>query len=235
MSTKAKVKVVGHQKGGVGKSTGSRHIHIKEIHLGLPAILFDCDSGGDQWSNFEFNKVREFYRNHRDPIKRIDVPALNIVKMNHADLKDGILEYAKKFPNITIDLGPDIGSPEANLALKLADLFLAFCKYGPDELRTFKLLNKGFADSGNTSIPGIIIPNEISTNIQVMPTQLEKMRECAKATAPLFKVSRSYICRRDAFQTASEAGVAVFELKGKEKNKHAIFEFNNVFDEVING
>lgn len=230
---KPKVRLYAGPKGGVGKTTGCRHTHIKEIHMGLPSILLDCDIS--QWSQVGFNKRREFYRNHPDPSKKINVPQLNIVKINsYEQLKNTILEYAKKTPFINIDVGAAINSDEAKLALKLADELVVWCKYGPEELAEFSKMNKAFADSGNTAIPATIIPNEISSNINVMPTQLHKMRQCAKIEAPLFKVSRSYICRRDAFQIASEGGVAVFELKGKEKNRSANFEFNNYFDEVIN-
>lgn len=224
-----KPKIIGFvgQKGGLGKSTGARNTHAKDIHLGINGVLLDCDNS--QHSSFKFNERREYFRAKGI----IDVPALNIVKMNHKDLRDGIVEYAKKYEKIIVDPGGRIDK-ETELAMAIADMLIMWCKYGQDEMDTFSEMNNLFVKSKNSNIPALIVPNEISTHHRVKPTQLAKMQDCALKKAPLFKITKSFISHREAYQISREAGLAIFELKGSEKNLTANSEFNNYYNEAFN-
>lgn len=217
-----------NQKGGVGKSTAARNTHVKDIYLEKKSIILDCDD--DQHSCWEFNKRREFFKKKDG----LDIPSLNIVKMNYADLKEGILEYAKKFEHIIID-PPGNSSKETKLAMAVADRLVCWLKYGQDEMDTMPKMQELFVQSKNSSIPAFMIPNEISTNYRIKPVELEKFKTCIETKAPLFKMTKSFISFRYAYKTSRETGLAVFELTGAEKSRPAITEFNNYYKEVFHG
>jgi chromosome partitioning protein len=227
MKNKPKIIVFAGQKGGIGKSTGARNTHVKDIQLGIKSILLDCDDS--QHSSFKFNERREFFRKNHG----LDVPALNVIKMNHKDLREGIVDYAKKFEKIIVDPGGRIDK-ETELAMAIADMLIMWCKYGQDEMDTFSEMNGLFIKSKNSNIPALIVPNEISTHYRVKPTQLHKLKSCAVNKAPLFRVTQSYICHRDAYQISRESGLAIFELVGSEKNHSANLEFNEYYKEAFN-
>lgn len=227
-SKKKKIFGFVNQKGGVGKSTGARNTHIKDVYNGINSVLLDCDNS--QHSCVEFNNRREFFINKGI----IDVPKLNVVKMDHKDLREGIVDYAKRYDRIILDPGGRVDK-ETELAIAISDVLVMWLKYGQDEMDTLKTMHRLFSDSKNSSIPAFVIPNEISTNYLVKPTQLKKMKEAISSRAPFFQMTENYISRRDAYQISREEGLAIFELKGAHKSRAAVLEFNNYYDEVFNG
>lgn len=230
MTTRKKSEITGfvNQKGGVGKSTGARNTHVKDIYLGKQSVILDCDD--DQHSCYEFNKRREFFKKKDG----LDIPSLNVVKMNYSDLKDGILEYAKKFDHLIID-PPGNSSKETKFVMAISTRLVSWLKYGQDEMDTMPKMQELLTQSKNSSIPAFIIPNEISTNYRIKPTELEKLKQCVEKKAPSFKITNSFISFRYAYKTSRETGLAVFELKGAERSRAAIVEFNNYYNEVFHG
>lgn len=226
MNLKKKIKSFPGQKGGVGKSTGARNTHAKEIHLGIKSILLDCDSS--QHSSFEFNKRREFFR-----ARGLDVPALNVVKMNHEDLRGGIVEYAKKFESVIVDPGGRVDK-ETELAMAISDMLILWLRYGQDEMDTLPTMQQLFIHSRNSSVPAFLVPNQISTHAKVQPLELKKLYDWNQKKSPIFKMTNSFICMRDAYKQSREEGLAIFETKGPG-SRLATLEFNNYFKELFHG
>ncbi len=210
---------IGHQKGGVGKSTTAVNLAIKRASVGKNVLFVDADP---QASSVKFFMLREE--------EKIE-PSITCTSLTGKAIYQQVPKLMDKFDDIIIDTGGR-DTEGFRASLLVADTLLVPVLPGqfdyweteslPEILDMARINNSklracAFINKADTH-PGVSLVDEIVDAI----SELEGIE--------LLKTKLYY---RLAYRKAAELGMAVHELPGKFKNHKATMEVFRLYQEVF--
>jgi len=211
---------VGHQKGGVGKSTTAINLAIKRASTGKSVLFVDADP---QASSIKFFMLRED--------EKIE-PSITCTSLTGKAVYQQIPKLMGKFDDVIIDTGGR-DTEGFRASLLVADTLLVPVLPGqfdywetealPDILNMARINNPdlracAFINKADTH-PGVSIVEETVEAIS-------KLEGIELLNAKLYY--------RLAYRKAAELGMSVQELPAKYKNHKAIMEVFALYQEVFN-
>jgi chromosome partitioning protein len=215
ISMKAKVILISHPKGGVGKSTVSMVLSAALAKRGFHTLLVDCDpqSSASSWAACAGDDTP------------FPAAVINLASFG-AKIHREIQRQSDKYDFILIDTPPALESVVPQAALIFSDICLTPLPLAPLDLWAFMSFKRmiHISQEINPNLKAVILPNKVER------TSLSKaiLRQLENIGIP---VMSSRLSNRIAFQEAIIAGVSVADL-GRNA-KPAADEVLALTDEVL--
>jgi chromosome partitioning protein len=208
--------MVGNEKGGCGKTTLATNLAVLRAQAGRDVLLVDADSS--QWATM-WADIRSELGTAQE---------ITVVQLQGKGLGAEVRKLAAKFQDIVIDTGAH-NTPEFRASLLVADAFV--CPATPNQFdltgveRSSELV--GDVDDLNPGLRAFTLINEADTvpnsrgnrGVAEILGQIENMT----FLGPIY--------RRAAFRRSTEEGLAVNELRVKDRK--AIEEMSRLYQEVF--
>jgi chromosome partitioning protein len=212
--------LVGHEKGGVGKTTISVNLAAMCVLAGRDTLLVDTDK---QESATSWASVR-----HENDIK----PAITCVAktgkvgFDLAKLKD-------KFDVIIVDAG-GTDSIEMRQAMAVCDIFVLPVKPSQFDIWSMSSMSqlvKDVEERIDAKINAHVLINEVSPNPKVKETS--ETREALADYADVFQICSTALTQRTVFRRAAREGKCVLELSPSAADQKANQELISIFKEIF--
>lgn len=216
---KARIIVVGGEKGGTGKTTTAVNLAVCLARHGSDVLLVDTDLQGSasQWVAFRDQA-------HCEP----RVPAVS--KMG-SSLPQDLLGLAERYDDIIVDAGGR-DTTELRSAMVVADLMISPLQASSFDIWTLESLNKLYkqAKAINQNLEIMVLINRGSTNRGSQDSQ--QAREMISKEMPDFRIADAEVHERVAYRRSAADGLSVIEQNDDEKAKA---EIEALFKEVYDG
>lgn len=211
--------VVGHEKGGVGKSALAANLSVACSMQGMDVVLIDTDRSG---ANASWGKIRD---QASDELSKVTV--IEATTNPLATIRDLIDRYDV----IVVDLAAGDYSNLPELAL-LTDLLIVPTGVGREVLQsTVKVYNTmRHMDSRhkNGHIPMVCIFN----CVRQIPKEEQAARDELASACPDLPISSTTIYDRKVFRDASWSGRSILEMPKRDSEK-AAQEFTDAMRSVF--
>lgn len=212
--------VIGHEKGGTGKSALASSIAAKIISAGASAVIVDTDATA---TTAGWNAIRE---------SRSYQPNVPVVQQTLAPAP-AVIELASKYDAVIVDVGARDYSKLRDLA-RICDLWVAPTTVGQGDLtstvRLYEAISAFHGLHKNGKIPFVIAFNRVSSSWNT--SEEEDARSFLEQLCPDITILQAHIKERKAWRDAGRLGVGVSEMPGRDGAK-AIEEFNAFYDEAL--
>lgn len=214
--------VLGHEKGGVGKSSTAVNFAAIAVSQGVQTLLIDADStrSASTWVGIRAEEAI-------DP----QISSICVADQSDASVLNTIADLSTKYELLILD----IGARSYDLMLKAAlmsDLFLVPVSPGQfeaestialfDALRSIDIRHK------DGRVPAHVVLNKISTNSR--STEEADIRTYFQELS--IPVLTAVLRDRKAWRELSRTGRALHELKGRDASKQATAEMLAVYEEA---
>lgn len=226
---KARIVVVGGEKGGTGKTTIATNLAACLAVRGRDVLLLDTDLQG---SASDWTSVRDVYRDGQlkrqalDPDEPI-LPRVGSVQKVGGGLLNELRDMAHRYDEIVVDAGGR-DSTELRSAIVAASILVSPIQASTFDIWTVPRLDNLYqqAVAINEGLKVLLVLNRASTNAGSQDSQraLELL-----ADYPHFQVAKTELHNRVAYPRAAQQGKGVVETKDDDK---AITEIEALFAEV---
>jgi len=210
---------VGHQKGGVGKSTTAVNLAIKRASVGKNVLFVDADP---QASSVKFFMLRE-----EEQIE----PSITCTSLTGKAVYQQIPKLMDKFDDVIIDTGGR-DTEGFRASLLVADTLLVPVLPGQFDYWETESLPEilDMARINNPKLRACAFINKADTH-----PGISMVDETVDAISELegIELLKTKLYYRLAYRKAAELGLAVHELPGKFKNHKALMEVFNLYQEVF--
>lgn len=211
--------VVGAEKGGVGKTCFAVNIAALAMSEGAEVLLIDTDPTG---SANTWRRIRS---------ESEVSPEITLMALPENPAKD-IARMSEKFELVVVDIGANSRLKLSQSAL-LADLLLIPTGADQFEVESAAAVFRGLRDMDHRhpagKVPAYAVLNKMPTNARSVDEGLlrEHLEECE---IPYLDHS----CRsRSAWRYIGRSGLALHEMRGRDKDPKAINEMRAVYDDAL--
>lgn len=211
--------VVGHEKGGTGKSSVAVSLAARIVGDGMKAVVLDTDQTA---TSIGWHAIRD--HNKVQPL----VPVLQQAQ-TPAPL---VVELAARYEAVIVDVGARDYSKLRDLA-RICDLWIAPTTVGQGDLGSTIRLYEGVSGfhglhkSGH--IPFWVLFNRVSTQNAVEEVDA---RDFLESEAPGIKILKSVLKERKPWRDAGRLGLGISEMPGRECQR-AVSEFDDFYNEAL--
>ncbi|ABD71972.1 ATPases involved in chromosome partitioning-like (plasmid) [Rhodoferax ferrireducens T118] len=212
--------VIGHPKGGVGKSTVATSYARRAMDEALSVVLVDTDSTSSS-ANFGAIRAHLGTTPHVQVVQIIDAPTRSIIDLN------------EKYDVVVVDIGARDYSKVTELA-RIADLWVAPTQLGQNDMAATVLLYEAFQHANHSHIRGRI-PIGILFNKVPGPwnsTEEQDAREFLNQECPGIHLFNASLKERKAWRDAGRIGSGISEMTQSTAAK-ARDEFEAFFQESM--
>jgi chromosome partitioning protein len=225
--------LIGGEKGGTGKTTLSINLAVQRILAGGDVQIMDTDKQGNAsaWGDVRANTCKKY------PDK---YPQLSIIQKFGSQVAYELRNQNKKYKDIIVDAGGR-DSAELRSAMAVANKLIIPIKPSQFDTWTLPKMNSLITEVKeelNPKLETILVINMANPNPKILTIgKLKEFIHSAKEKAreedePFhFEVPSIVIYERNAFSNSIFSGLAVMELK--RKDKQAIDELNLLYNEVF--
>lgn len=214
--------VVGHEKGGVGKSTIAINLAalIAADEAKPSVVLVDTDRSGNTSAWFE--------------LRRHNGLDLDYIVMNQAvESNANIVKLSERHDVVIVDIGAADYKRLDKLAF-IADLWVSPTGVGQKEMDGNVNLIQAFEESHhrhkNGRIPYVIVYNRVPSAKNSKEASLAI--EAVRGFNPDVVVLDNVLCERKVFRDADKEGKTIFEMPAKAADK-AVEEFTNIYADLL--
>lgn len=215
--------LVGHEKGGTGKSTTAVNLAVaRAMELGDPnsVLLVDTDK---QESATIWSEIRK--ENEVQPV------ITHVAKRGKCGYDIAML--AQKYDTVIVDAGGR-DSLELRQVMVVCDKMIIPMRPGQFETWTLdsmvRLINE-VEEKTEVRTKAFALLNAVSSNPSIK--EAEEVREVLQDYVEYFPTLETAIVDRIAYRRAVREGKGVLELSGEVKDPKAIIEFRNFYKEVF--
>jgi chromosome partitioning protein len=209
---------IGAEKGGVGKSRLATHVAALAAYSSAEVILLDTDAQGSatSWTRIRNEAGHE--------------PSISVLSLPPQPARE-LVNLSGKYDLIVVDIGAQNYKTMMDCAL-LSDLVLVPCGADQQEaesaLQVFDDLKRMGHKHEKGEIPAYVVLTRVSPSRGHKATL--DLREMFKTEGiPVFS---SQIAHRTAWLATGKSGLALHELKGRERSEKAVDEMQAVYDEI---
>lgn len=212
---------IGSEKGGVGKSRLATHIAALAVCAGYDAMLLDTDKGG---SSTSFTRIRNTAGHG---------PTIPVFSLPEEPTKE-LVSASGKYDLIVVDIGAQYYRTMMDCSL-LSDLVLVPCGADQQEvestLKVFDDLKRRGSSHERGSIPAHVVLTRMAPRREnkVSKVSMDLRNLFQEEGISVFDAETAY---RAAWFSTGKRGLALHELKGRERSEPAELEMQAVFDEV---
>lgn len=213
--------VIGHEKGGVGKSIAATNLAVMRAQQGRDVLLVDADP---QKSASEFAKVRE-EEGHQ--------PEISTVAITGRTLAKELARLRPRYDDIVVDCG---GRDTATFrsALVAADVLLSPVLPGQFDIWASEEM-VGIIEAAlatNPKLRPMMFLNKCDTNIFIKDShEAADLLGDLKKDLPELQLLPGRLCYRVAFRRAVAEGMAVTEMPSKDPK--AVAEIRAIYEEAF--
>lgn len=211
--------VVGHEKGGVGKSMLAVNIAARILQDGATAVLVDTDSTGTTTGWGKLRASRELK------------PAIDVVQAPEHPAPV-LIGLASQYDAVIIDVGARDYSKIGTLA-KIVDFWLApvqVTKGNMDStLRLYEAMQHLNRQHKAGRVPFYALLNRTPVNWN--SSEEADAREYMTSIAPGLRILEHTLRDRRGWREVDNSGNSIMEL-GRRENAKAIDEFEQVYQEI---
>lgn len=229
---KARIVVVGGEKGGTGKTTIATNLAACLAMRGRDVLLLDTDLQGSasNWAG-----QRDLYRDGQEKRKEVDpsnteqiLPRVGSVQKVGSGLLHELKDMARRYDDIVVDAGGR-DSPELRSAIVAASILVSPLQPSTFDMWTLPNLDRLYQQAAaiNEELKVLLVLNRASTNVGSQDS--EQAIELVKKEFPHFTVAKSELHNRVAYWRAAVQGKGVVEQKDDEK---AATEIESLFAEI---
>lgn len=228
---KARIVVVGGEKGGTGKTTIATNLAACLALRGRDVLLLDTDLQG---SASDWTGVRELFRDGQTKRKEVDptyqdavLPRIGSVQKIGSGLLHELKDMARRYDEIIVDAGGR-DSPELRSAIIAASILVSPMQASTFDVWTAPRLDTLYQQAAaiNEGLKVLIVLNRASTNTGSQDSQ--RAIELLNAY-PHFTIAKTELHNRVAYPRAAQQGKGVVESKEDDK---AATEIESLFSEV---
>lgn len=212
--------IVGHEKGGVGKSQIAFNLASLFSDLNTNVILVDTDPQG---TTRDWGRIRSAMGHpERFPL---------VEKTSHPGAL--VAELSTKYEVVIVDLAGGDYERFHDLA-RIADLWVAPMQVGQGDFNSTVNLDLAFAKLGSRHIRGSI---PLAVVINCAPTagnslEAQDAIEALRSRLTVGTVFNSILRERKVYRDAHRTGRSIFEMPTRDSDK-AVNEFNAFFNELM--
>lgn len=212
--------LIGSEKGGAGKTTVATNIVAMLAMNGRDVLLLDTDT---QATSTDWG----FMRDEHPELARVTV-----LQKTGAVNKE-IAKLVTKYDDIVIDAGGR-DSEEMRSALLVAHVWYIPIRASQFDVWTIAKNAKVFEQMANFNpeLHPKVLVNGASTHVN--HDDRADVLEVLEPYSDLLHLSDACLCDRSAYRKAAGLGCAVLELKGRDFDKKAAQEMENLYEEIIN-
>lgn len=208
--------VVGHEKGGVGKSTIANSITRRALdESGLSVVAVDTDSTSST-ANWGAIRNHSGIEPHVQVVQIIDATARSILDLND------------KYDVVVVDIGARDYSKLKEFGV-IADLWIAPVQVGQSDLNSTVRLFEAFQSANHKHfrkhIPMGVLFNRVPTSWN--SSEVADAREFLEDNCPGIHVFKTALVDRKAWRDSGRVGYGITEMPGGK----AKMEFQRFFDE----
>lgn len=210
--------VIGHQKGGPGKSTLAENISYRLTSSNYRTMLFDTDDTG--------TSIKWAQRRSKMGL----TPSINAVQNSETPVGT-IIEMSQAYDAVVVDLGARDYAKMRELA-RVADLWIAPIQVGTNELESSIQMFDAF-DAVKQFHKAGKIPLVFAFNRTPVSSSEEALaRESLAVTRPELVVLTSALRDRKVYRDAQKLGRSIFEFPARDSAKAAA-EFDALLQEAM--
>lgn len=215
------VLVVGHVKGGCGKSTLATNLAVMAATAGKDVLLLDADPQG---TSTKFTALREGIGH---------TPGYTCTAAYGEALRSVVQRLKSKFDVIIVDVG---GRDTKGIRHALLEADKLLTPTLPGQFDCWELEETGRIASEaqviNEKLQCYLVINCADTNPRVKMTQ-----ETAQFAAelPVFSLLDTRVGFRVTYRRAASEGLGVCEMTGKQRDNNAVTEMTAVYEEMFHG
>lgn len=213
------VVVVGHEKGGVGKTRLATQLAVLAASMDVDTVLLDTDIQG---TAMEWGEIRK--------AEGIE-PRVSVLSISSNPTRE-VEDLSRRYQLVVVDIGAQNYATMIRCAV-IANLVLVPVGNDQGELsstiKVFRELRSKDAFHPSGKIPAHAILMRVSPREDAKDTQ--ELRELlAEMKIP---VMRSQIAYRSSWKAAGKSGRALHELRSSERSYKATAEIQAVYDEIL--
>jgi chromosome partitioning protein len=190
--------LVGHQKGGVGKSTIAVNIAVEFTARGSDVIVVEADPSIFTSSNWAKDREDAGY----SPIQTVQ---------KTGNLRATLLDLAKKYDVVIVD-APGKDSSEMRTAMTAADMVLVPIQPTQPDLDATQglVVTINQAKDFNPELKALAVLNRVSTNVF---SDSVAEAQSYLSDFPELRIATTHLYERKAYQTSLSGGLGVVEMK----------------------
>jgi chromosome partitioning protein len=205
--------VVGHEKGGVAKSTCACNLAYSLKQEGYEAIVVDTDSTRTSHSWYAIREAEQ--RQPSIPVVQSSVSPMSTIK-----------EMSTKYDVVVVDMGARDYGKMGPLA-QICDLWIAPTQVGQGDLESTVALCQAFQANDskhkNGKIPLVCVFTRTPNGWNNPEERIA--REDLKAACPDLTILNSSLRDRKVYRDAGRTGCSIYEMPARDREK-AVEEFD---------
>lgn len=212
--------LIGSEKGGAGKTTIATNVASMLAMNGRDVLLLDTDT---QATSGDWGALRD----------QGEYARVTVLQKTGA-VNNEITKIVSKYDDIVIDAGGR-DSEEMRSALLVAHVWYIPVRASQFDVWTLAKMAKMYEQmaSFNPELHAYVLVNGASTH--AAHDDHGDVGELLKETTDSLTLSPSYICERSAYKKAAASGCGVCELKGRDFDRKAAQEMEDLYKELIRG
>lgn len=221
---RAKVVVVGNEKGGAGKTTVATNLAAIAACNGKEVMLIDADPG--QASSALWAGRRSQDHPTLPPVTCVEIRQANQVKA-------GILSFSSRYDLIVVDTGA-VDSPHLRAGAVAGDVLVVPVQSDALDLWALPTIARIYGQSltMNPRLTARIVLNRLLHHTAAHKP--DELREWMRTETPeLPSDAITHLIARAAYGKASSDGLAVTELAGRAHDPKATAEMSAVYKEIV--
>lgn len=212
--------VVGHEKGGVGKSSLAVNMAYRIAREGASVVVVDTDSTA--------SSITWYARRTDNEVQ----PTIPVVHSIHNPAPT-IIDLSGKYGAVICDIGAR-DYEKLRAFSRIADLWIAPCQVGPNDLDSTVRLTRAFEDLAGEHKRGKV---PLAVMLSMVPAGRSKeeeteAREYLQSQCGGINVLANSIKHRKVWRRSQGLGRSIYEMP-KRDAEEAVIEFEKVFHEAI--
>lgn len=212
--------VVGHEKGGVGKSSIAVNLAYRIAREGASVVVMDTDSTS--------NSVIWHARRSENEVE----PPIPVVQ-NILSPAPAIIDLSSKYDTVVCDIGAR-DYEKLRTFSKIADLWVAPTQVGPNDLDSTVRLVNAFNEMGANHKRGKVPIVVMLNNVPAGRSKEEEIeaREYLQSQCSELTILESAIKHRKVWRKSQGLGRSIYEMP-KRDAEDAVLEFEAFFQEAV--
>lgn len=212
--------VVGHEKGGVGKSSLAVNMAFRIAREGARVIVVDTDSTASSIGWYDIRSAEGIQ------------PVIPVVQ-NVTNPAPAIIDMSSAYDAVVCDIGARDYTKLRDFA-RIADLWIAPTQVGQSDLDSTRALVDAFrrydADHKHGKVPLVIAMSR--TPVGWNSPEEQDARDYLLATSPGIDLLKASVRDRKVWRDAGRAGRSIYEMPKRDADK-AVTEFEALFEEAV--